>query len=354
MQSNLCLSMLAVASLVLTPTVASAAAQRAFVSSTGVDNVNCSLASPCRAFAAAITATSAGGEVVVLDSGGYGPVTITKSVSLIAPAGIYAGITVFGGDGVTVNAPGATVVLRGLTINGVGGASGVTLQQAARLRIESCVISNLVSAGIVHNAAGAELTILDTIVRDNGGAGILAAVDASSILDHVRVEHNGGGGIFIQSVSTLARAIVRDSVVAFNGSNGIWIASSGSGSTSAQVEHSILADNGAAGLRISGAGSIVWATATRNTIHGNAGAGVALTRAGAGNAIAIVSESQILLNSAGISADGSGAVMYAGANSVAENGFYDLWQANSASFYSYGNNLSAINKVGTINVIGGQ
>ena len=56
-----------------------------------------------------------------MDSAGYGAVTITQSVSIIAPAGIYAGISVFGGDGVTVNAPGAIVVLRGLSINGQGG-----------------------------------------------------------------------------------------------------------------------------------------------------------------------------------------------------------------------------------------
>jgi len=59
----------------------------------------------CRGFARAITQTNAGGKVIVLDSARYGPVTITKSISLIAPAGIYAGITVFSGDGVTVNAP---------------------------------------------------------------------------------------------------------------------------------------------------------------------------------------------------------------------------------------------------------
>ena len=60
------------------PGLAHAAAQRTFVSAGGVDNPNCSLAAPCRSFASAIAATLSGGEVIVLDSAGYGPVTITK------------------------------------------------------------------------------------------------------------------------------------------------------------------------------------------------------------------------------------------------------------------------------------
>src|SRR5215831_3490796 len=88
-------------------TDAGASAQRTFVASYGLTSntaFNCSLAKPCRAFGEAIGVTNAKGEVIVLDSAGYGPVTITKSVSLVAPPGIYAGITVLSGDGVTINA----------------------------------------------------------------------------------------------------------------------------------------------------------------------------------------------------------------------------------------------------------
>ena len=81
-------------------------AQRTFVASVGSDAGPCSITAPCRGFAAAVTKTSAGGEVIVLDSAGYGAVTITKSVSIIAPPGVYAGISVFSGNGITVNAPG--------------------------------------------------------------------------------------------------------------------------------------------------------------------------------------------------------------------------------------------------------
>ena len=77
---------------------AHAAAQRTFVASYGQPAntaLNCSIASPCRAFSEAMSATNAGGEVIVLDSAGYGNVTIAQSVSIIAPTGVYAGISVF-------------------------------------------------------------------------------------------------------------------------------------------------------------------------------------------------------------------------------------------------------------------
>src|SRR5215467_4594521 len=65
--------------------------QRTFLSATGSDGNPCSRAAPCRTLAQAISQTNAGGEVVILDSAGYGPVTIPKSITVTAPAGVYAG-----------------------------------------------------------------------------------------------------------------------------------------------------------------------------------------------------------------------------------------------------------------------
>jgi hypothetical protein len=203
MRSKSCLRVFAALSLLAASSFAAGAtAQRTFVASTGVDNPNCQITTPCRSFAAAITATSSGGEIIVQDSAGYGIVTITKSVSIIAPPGVYAGIRVFAGfDGVTVNAPFATVVLRGLSINGQGGANGILFQQGRRLRIENCVISNMGAQGIYHQADNAEMIVLDTISRYNGDGGIaLVAQNASVVLDHVRSEHNMNVGFYIAPV----------------------------------------------------------------------------------------------------------------------------------------------------------
>jgi hypothetical protein len=95
---------------------AAPAAQRTFVSGHGNDANDCSLDAPCRSFATAITRTDPKGEIVVLDSAGYGRVTIDKSVAIIAPPGIHAGITASGGaNGVDIDGAAITVTLRGLS-----------------------------------------------------------------------------------------------------------------------------------------------------------------------------------------------------------------------------------------------
>jgi hypothetical protein len=180
----------------LSATLAHATVQRTFVASTGVDTntaFNCSIVKPCRGFAAAIGATSAKGEVIVLDSAGYGVIPlITQSITITAPTGIYAGISVFSGDGIIINASAIdTVVLRGLTINGQGGANGITITNALVVHVENCVIANMTGIGI--NQAQGLLEVKDTIVRNNANIGIYVVGPAVANLDHVRLEANDTG-----------------------------------------------------------------------------------------------------------------------------------------------------------------
>jgi hypothetical protein len=119
--------------LALTVAISAEAAQRTFVATTGNDTNLCTLLAPCRSFAAAMPYTDPEGEIIVLDSGAYGRVTITQPVTIEAPAGVYAGISVFAStNGIDVNAPGATVTLRGLSINGQGGISASTSPPSVR------------------------------------------------------------------------------------------------------------------------------------------------------------------------------------------------------------------------------
>jgi hypothetical protein len=159
-----------------------AAAQRTFVSSKGSPAntaFNCSITKPCRMFSDAISVTDDKGEVIVLDSAGYGTVTITQSVSIIAPAGVYAGITVFSGDyGVIVNGSNINVVLRGLTINGQGGISGIGALLGASLTIEDCEIANMFADGIVVTS-NSTVTVKNTVTRDNGVG--IAAIEGSRV-----------------------------------------------------------------------------------------------------------------------------------------------------------------------------
>lgn len=169
---------------------------RTFVSTAGSDGNPCSRALPCRNFGAAIAAVSGGGEVVVLDSGGYGPVTIDKSVTLVAPAGVHAAIAPTVGDAVTVDAPGlAVVALRGLFLNGMGGANGIVLDSVGVLHVEGCVISNFATDGVRTAQGTGDLAMLDSVVRGNLVYGI--ALDTpgfvNAVFDRVRIERNGAG-----------------------------------------------------------------------------------------------------------------------------------------------------------------
>ena len=259
-----------------------AATQRAFVRSDGIDSNPCTPQQPCRGFAAAILLTDPDGEVVVLDSAGYGAVTVTKGVSIIAPPGVYAGISAFPGqDGVTVNAgAGDKVVLRGLSINGQGGDRGISLQAAARVRIENCVISAMHLAGISDTAANAELIVLDTVVRDNLGSGVTLFADLGSlVLDHVRSEHNGGNGVSFTpgAGSPGALATIADSIFVHNDGDGIGTDSVSGATITLVVERSVMSSNGQNGFRagtaVGGSGVV---TVSRSAINDNGGHGVSI------------------------------------------------------------------------------
>jgi nitrous oxidase accessory protein NosD len=76
-----------------------------FVSSNGTDTGACTRNAPCRNFAYAVTQVADGGEVVALDTAGYGPVLITKTMSIYAAPGALAFIVAATGSDITVAAP---------------------------------------------------------------------------------------------------------------------------------------------------------------------------------------------------------------------------------------------------------
>src|ERR1700736_975208 len=80
---------------------ANAQATRTWVSGVGDDANPCSRTAPCKTFAGAISKTAAGGEINVLDPGGFGAVTITKSISITS--GFEAGVLASASNGIIVN-----------------------------------------------------------------------------------------------------------------------------------------------------------------------------------------------------------------------------------------------------------
>jgi hypothetical protein len=194
----------------------SSLAPRAFVSGRGSDSNPCSIGSPCRTIGVAIGAVLSGGEVVVLNSAGYGPFAVDRAVTIIAPQGVYAGVSVASGDGITISVgPSDTVILRGLFLNGVGGANGITFNSGQALFVERCVINGFLANGL-NFSGGGSLFAKDSVIRNNAGAGIRLSgtmpVLALASIDRVRLEANGTG----LAVSDSAKASVRNSVFSGN------------------------------------------------------------------------------------------------------------------------------------------
>src|SRR6516225_632830 len=102
-------------SLATTPANARA---RVFVASYGSDSNPCTFGSPCKTFQHAHDVVDAGGEVTAIDSAGFGPISITKAVTITSPDGVEAGVVAAaGGNPITINAqPSDAIVLRGLTL----------------------------------------------------------------------------------------------------------------------------------------------------------------------------------------------------------------------------------------------
>src|ERR1700709_1295282 len=87
---------------VLSSAPAQAQATRTWVSGVGDDANPCSRTAPCKTFPGAISKTATFGEINVLDPGGFGAVTIVKSISIRSDH-IEAGVLVSGTNGIIVN-----------------------------------------------------------------------------------------------------------------------------------------------------------------------------------------------------------------------------------------------------------
>ena len=186
-----------------------AQATRTWVSGVGDDANPCSRTAPCKTFAGAISKTATGGEIDALDPGGFGAVTITKSITLDGATALN-GILVSGTNGITISGAADKVILRNLSIQGVGtgiyGVRAISGSSLTSLVVENCQIENFTTAGISLEV-GALLSVLNTNVRNVTGAGIAVAPatgTARVLLDGARMENSGAG--FMASGATIATA----------------------------------------------------------------------------------------------------------------------------------------------------
>jgi hypothetical protein len=215
MKSRLVSILSAVALTAFVASVAQAQATRTWVSGVGDDANPCSRTAPCKTFAGAISKTAPGGEIDALDPGGFGTVTITKSIT-IDGGGTLASVLASGVNGVVINALSTdTIILRRLSINGAtGGLVGVKIFQAKQVSIENCYIfgfSGSPGRGVsveANTGANIRVNVTDTTVENTNGSGFVALPPAGQVptikvsIAHSNFRYNGssgsgGSGIFL-------------------------------------------------------------------------------------------------------------------------------------------------------------
>jgi hypothetical protein len=254
-----------------------AQASRTWVSGVGDDANPCSRTAPCKTFAGAISKTATNGEINSIDPGGFGSVTITKSIT-IKCEGILCGVLAAGTFGININDSGsgtpntAIVTLSGLDIEGFNsGTNGIQFISGAKLHVHKTQIRGFRQSGGGGNgmsvtpsttAGGAKkITIADSYITDCGStfsnAGILikptGGANVNMSVNNTQMESNtngifmdgsGGGG-----ASNLA---VRHSVLSAGTVNGIAVSSSGPAFV-ATVDSSLLTLNVGVGAAVAGA-----------------------------------------------------------------------------------------------------
>jgi hypothetical protein len=253
---------------------------RSFVSSTGSDSNPCSLTAPCRSFVGAFAQTNAGGEIDVLNTAGYGPLTITHAISIINDGGTASVLVPSSGIGITITAgPSDAVSLRGLTIEGAGvGQTGIKFTTGQSLTVEKCVIRHVTADGIdFFPTATSNLFVSNTLVADNGGTGIFVLPSGSgtvtAVLNRVELNNNVGVGITVNGAGftgTLS-ATVSESVAAGNGFG--FYAASNHFPTTLTLFHSVAANNGTGIQAFSASGNDATLTVAQSMVTGNPTAG---------------------------------------------------------------------------------
>ena len=264
--------------------IAQAQASRTWVSGVGDDANPCSRTAPCKTWAGAISKTAPCGEIDALDPGGYGAVTITKSIT-IDGTGTFASILASLVTGITINAANTDVItIRGISINGFcNGLRGINIIQAKTVNVEDCVIFRFAGPGILSSDAnGLKLNIRNTVIRDNTGDGLditaAAAGPARVTLQSVSLNGNANG---INAKSGVT-ATAFDSTFAGNSSAGVFANNTVGGSFAVvRVQRSQITGNGT-GVQ-SGSGGGVSASVveiSQNLINFNSGNGVSVQAGG--------------------------------------------------------------------------
>jgi hypothetical protein len=271
--------------------LAHAQATRTFVSGVGDDANPCSRTAPCKSFAGAISKTANGGFINILDSAGYGALTINKSIT-IDGEGAHGGVLAASTTGFTISGAGIKVTLRNLSIESPSvtqiGLIGIRVIQAAEVHIENVWIGRFSSHAIEFNpSGGAEGFINDVTAVGNGGSAVSVVTGRVSV--NRLNAYTNDAGVFVRGTAiatvrdstavggsvgfganTVAGAVLNlENVTTTHNANGIL---SSQGAT-VRVSNSMIVSNVTNGLFNGGAGSVI-ISLSGNIVTGNPADGV--------------------------------------------------------------------------------
>lgn len=229
-------------------TLMNAQATRTWVSGVGDDANPCSRTAPCKTFAGAISKTAPGGEIDALDPGGFGALTITKSITLDGGGGQVASVLVAGTNGIVV-AAGATdvVIIRNLRLDGLLGAgnanagiNGIRFISGKSLYIENCEIFGFNNNGIDIATAGGQVFVTGTTTTNNAASGIGINSTGST---HVSIDHSHfDGNQFGVNAQNFSVVSVTNSTANGNSNTG-FIAQASAGGATLDLTHCVASNN---------------------------------------------------------------------------------------------------------------
>jgi hypothetical protein len=240
---------------------------RVYVSAAGTDSGACSFTAACRTLNYAYGQVQAGGEITMLDSAGYDPITINKALTISSPTGVEPGISVpAGGTAITISA-GSTdaIVLRGLTLNGNGvGYNGIAFNSGGSLTVINCFAQNFVYDGthattgngiLIQPTSGTiDFTITNTVVTNNSQVGIfyspLGTPSANGVIDSVTATGNQYG-ISINTTPSTAGATmiaVSNSTLSNNMVDGLYSINGSGQSLTVSIDHVSSVGNASIGI----------------------------------------------------------------------------------------------------------
>ena len=253
---------------------AQAQATRTWISGVGDDANPCSRTAPCKTFAGAISKTTPGGEIDCLDPGGFGALTITKSITIDCGAGMVGSVLVSGTNGFNVAAAATDIVIirntefQGISKSGNAGLSGINITSVGTLILDNVHIMNFANTGVNFLPTNAARLIVNnsTIENSAGGIGLNPGAGGSAVatIDNVRV-HGAINGFGANSANGTVAAVLANSTLA--SSTGDGIVTAGGNVMLITVDRCDIVNSGATGISASGANVMV--RVGGSTIAGN-------------------------------------------------------------------------------------